>query len=105
MAAGMRVGRCCPREWDCNNGLARKKTPGGFTLETYGQLFHAQIRASGIIPQIALLMGPCLGGQAYHPIMQDFLIQCRKTGYMGIAGPAIVETQIGEKISLEDLSG
>jgi acetyl-CoA carboxylase carboxyltransferase component len=75
------------------------------TLETYGQLFHAQIKASGIIPQIALLMGPCLGGQAYHPIMQDFLIQCRKTGFMGIAGPAIVETQIGEKISLEDLSG
>ncbi|HLB28419.1 MAG TPA: carboxyl transferase domain-containing protein, partial [Dehalococcoidales bacterium] len=75
------------------------------TLETYGQLFHAQIRASGIIPQIALLMGPCLGGQAYHPIMQDFLIQCKKTGFMGIAGPAIVETQIGEKISLEDLSG
>jgi len=51
------------------------------TLETYGQLFHAQIQASGIIPQIALLMGPCLGGQAYHPIMQDFLIQCKKTGY------------------------
>ena len=75
------------------------------TLETYGQLFRTQIRASGIIPQIALLMGPCLGGQAYHPIMQDFLIQCRKSGYMGIAGPAIVEAQIGEKISLDDLSG
>lgn len=75
------------------------------TLETYGQLFRTQIRASGIIPQIALLMGPCLGGQAYHPIMQDFLIQCKKTGFMGIAGPAIVETQLGEKISLEDLSG
>ncbi|MBI2851308.1 MAG: acyl-CoA carboxylase subunit beta [Chloroflexi bacterium] len=75
------------------------------TLETYGQLFRTQIRASGIIPQIALLMGPCLGGQAYHPIMQDFLIQCKKTGFMGIAGPAIVEAQIGEKISLDELSG
>jgi acetyl-CoA carboxylase carboxyltransferase component len=50
-------------------------------------------------------MGPCLGGQAYHPIMQDFLIQCRETGFMGIAGPAFVKTQIGEEITLEQLSG
>jgi acetyl-CoA carboxylase carboxyltransferase component len=75
------------------------------TLESYGWLFRAQILASGIIPQIALLMGPCLGGQAYHPIMQDFLIQCRNTGFMGIAGPAFVKTQIGEEISLQELSG
>jgi acetyl-CoA carboxylase carboxyltransferase component len=74
-------------------------------LEAYGWLFRAQILASGIIPQIALLMGPCLGGQAYHPIMQDFLIQTRHTGFMGIAGPAFVKTQTGEEISLEELSG
>jgi len=58
-----------------------------------------------IIPQIALLMGPCLGGQAYHPIMQDFIIQCRKTGFMAIAGPASVKTQTGEDISMEELCG
>jgi methylmalonyl-CoA decarboxylase subunit alpha len=75
------------------------------TLESYGWLFRAQILASGIIPQIALLMGPCLGGQAYHPVMQDFLIQTRRSGYMGIAGPAFVKTQTGEDISLEELSG
>jgi acetyl-CoA carboxylase carboxyltransferase component len=75
------------------------------TLEAYGWLFSSQIHASGIIPQIALLMGPCLGGQAYHPIMQDFLIQCKDTGFMGIAGPAFVKTQTGEDITLEDLSG
>jgi len=74
-------------------------------LESYGWLFRAQILASGIIPQLALMMGPCLGGQAYHPIMQDFLIQCRETGFMGIAGPAFVKTQTGESISLKDLSG
>lgn len=74
-------------------------------LEAYGWLFRAQILASGIIPQIALLMGPCLGGQAYHPVMQDFLIQTRKTGFLGIAGPAFVKTQLGQDISLEDLSG
>jgi len=74
-------------------------------LEAYGWLFRSQILASGIIPQIALLMGPCLGGQAYHPIMQDFLIQTRHTGFMGIAGPAFVKTQTGEDISLQELSG
>jgi len=75
------------------------------TLEAYGWTFRSQILASGIIPQIALLMGPCLGGQAYHPVMQDFLIQCKDTGFMGIAGPAFVETQLGEKITLQELSG
>ncbi len=74
-------------------------------LEAYGWLFKSQILASGIIPQIALLMGPCLGGQAYHPIMQDFLIQTRNTGFMGIAGPAFVKTQTGEDIDLDTLSG
>jgi len=75
------------------------------TLEAYGWTFRAQIIASGVIPQVALLMGPCLGGQAYHPVMQDFIIQCKKTGMMGIAGTAFVEKQLGEKISLEELAG
>ena len=88
-----------------NDSGGARLQEGMDTLESYGWCFRAQILASGIIPQIALLMGPCLGGQAYHPIMQDFLIQCRKTGFMGIAGPAFVKTQIGEEISLEELSG
>ena len=75
------------------------------TLEAYGWTFRTQIIASGVIPQIALLMGPCLGGQAYHPVMQDFIIQCKDTGLMGIAGTAFVEEQLGEKITLEELSG
>ncbi|MFZ5634411.1 MAG: acyl-CoA carboxylase subunit beta [Bacillota bacterium] len=75
------------------------------TLEAYAWLFRSQNLASGIIPQIALLMGPCLGGQAYHPVMQDFVFQCRKTGYMGIAGPAFVKTQLGIDIDLETLCG
>ena len=74
-------------------------------LETYFRLFRAQDLASGVIPQIALLMGPCLGGQAYHPVMQDFLIQTRNTGFMGIAGPAFVKAQLGEEITLEELCG
>jgi acetyl-CoA carboxylase carboxyltransferase component len=88
-----------------NDSGGARLQEGMDTLEAYGWLFHTQDLASGVIPQIALLMGPCLGGQAYHPIMQDFIIQTRTTGFMGIAGPAFVETQTGEKISLEDLSG
>src|SRR4030043_357854 len=88
-----------------NDSGGARLQEGMDTLQSYAWLFRSQIFASGIIPQIALLMGPCLGGQAYHPIMQDFLIQCKDTGFMGIAGPAFVETQLGEKISLQDLSG
>ena len=88
-----------------NDSGGARLQEGMDTLESYGWLFRSQILASGIVPQIALLMGPCLGGQAYHPVMQDFLIQTRHTGFMGIAGPAFVKTQTGEEISLEDLSG
>ena len=88
-----------------NDSGGARLQEGMDTMEAYGWTFKSQILASGIVPQIALLMGPCLGGQAYHPVMQDFLIQCRKTGFMGIAGPAFVETQLGEKITLEELSG
>ena len=88
-----------------NDSGGARLQEGMDTLEAYGWTFRSQILASGVIPQIALLMGPCLGGQAYHPVMQDFLIQCKDTGFMGIAGPAFVETQLGEKITLPDLSG
>jgi len=94
--------------WPCismNDSGGARLQEGMDTLEAYGWLFRSQIEASGIVPQISLLMGPCLGGQAYHPVMQDFLIQCRHTGFMGIAGPAFVKTQIGEDITLEELSG
>ena len=88
-----------------NDSGGARLQEGMDTLESYGWLFRSQILASGIIPQIAVLMGPCLGGQAYHPIMQDFLIQTKHTGFMGIAGPAFVKTQLGEEISLQELSG
>lgn len=88
-----------------NDSGGARLQEGMDSLQCYTWLFTSQILASGIIPQLALLMGPCLGGQAYHPVMQDFVFQNRHTGYMGIAGPAFVETQIGEKISLEKLCG
>lgn len=88
-----------------NDSAGARLHEGMDTLEAYGWTFRAQIEASGIIPQISLLMGPCLGGQAYHPVMMDFVIQNRSTGFMGIAGPAFVKTQIGEDIGLDALCG
>ena len=88
-----------------NDSGGARLQEGMDTLQAYAWLFSNQILASGIVPQIALIMGPCLGGQAYHPIMQDFIIQVKKTGHMAIAGPAFVKTQLGEEISLEDLCG
>jgi acetyl-CoA carboxylase carboxyltransferase component len=88
-----------------NDSGGARLQEGMDTMEPYGWLFRSQILASGVIPQISLLMGPCLGGQAYHPVMQDFLIQNRDTGFMGIAGPAFVKTQLGEEITLEELAG
>jgi len=88
-----------------NDSGGARLQEGVDTLQSYAWLFNSQILASGIIPQIAVIMGPCLGGQAYHPVMQDFLIQCKDTGFMGIAGPAFVKTQLGEDISLEKLCG
>ena len=88
-----------------NDSGGARLQEGMDTLQCYAWLFRSQILASGIIPQIALLMGPCLGGQAYHPIMQDFVFQTRKTGFMGIAGPAFVKTQTGVDITLEELCG
>ncbi len=88
-----------------NDSGGARLQEGMDTLQSYAWLFREQILASGIIPQIAIIMGPCLGGQAYHPIMQDFLIQCKDTGFMGIAGPAFVKAQLGEEVSLEKLCG
>jgi acetyl-CoA carboxylase carboxyltransferase component len=88
-----------------NDSGGARLQEGMDTLESYGWTFRAQILASGIVPQIALLLGPCMGGQAYHPVMNDFLIQSKTNGYMGIAGPAFVKAQTGEEISLDKLSG
>jgi acetyl-CoA carboxylase carboxyltransferase component len=88
-----------------NDSAGARLQEGMDTLQSYAWLFRSQILASGIIPQIALIMGPCIGGQAYHPVMQDFVFQNRKTGRMGIASPAFVKTQTGEEIDLDTLCG
>jgi len=88
-----------------NDSAGARLQEGMDTLQAYAWLFRSQVLASGIIPQVALVMGTCLGGQAYHPIMQDFVFQNRSTGFLGIAGPVFVKEQLGEQIDLKTLCG
>lgn len=74
-------------------------------LSTYGQLFFRHVRSSGVIPQIALIMGPVAGGQAYSPALMDFIFMVDKTSYMFIAGPPLVKAVVYEEIDEENLGG
>jgi acetyl-CoA carboxylase carboxyltransferase component len=75
------------------------------SLSGYGQIFYRNAIASGVIPQISAIMGPCAGGAVYSPAMTDFVYMVRKTSYMFITGPDVVKAVLGEQISQEDLGG
>lgn len=74
-------------------------------LKGYGDIFFRNSRASGVIPQISCIMGPCAGGAVYSPAMTDFILMVKKTSYMFITGPSVIESVTGEKTSLEELGG
>ncbi|MEE8448043.1 MAG: acyl-CoA carboxylase subunit beta [Thermodesulfobacteriota bacterium] len=74
-------------------------------LSEYGQLFFRHVRTSGVVPQVALIMGPVAGGQAYSPALMDFVFMVDKTSYMFIAGPPLVEAVVFEKTTVEELGG
>ena len=74
-------------------------------LKGYGEIFFRNARASGVIPQISCIMGPCAGGAVYSPAMTDWTFMVEKTSYMYITGPAVIEAVTGEKTSHEDLGG
>lgn len=74
-------------------------------LAGYGDIFQNNIDASGVIPQISIIMGPCAGGASYSPALTDFTIMSRGTSYMFITGPNVVKTVNGEDITFEDLGG
>lgn len=78
---------------------------GVASLAGYGRIFRANVIASGIIPQISVIMGPCAGGAVYSPALTDFIIMVDKTSYMFITGPNVVKEVTGEEISFEDLGG
>ncbi|RLG88796.1 MAG: methylmalonyl-CoA carboxyltransferase [Thermoprotei archaeon] len=75
------------------------------SLKGYGEIFYLNVHASGIIPQIAAIMGPCAGGAVYSPALMDFVIMVRKTSFMFITGPRVVKAAIGEEVDEFSLGG
>ena len=75
------------------------------SLAGYGDIFYRNIRASGVVPQISIISGPCAGGAAYSPALTDFIIQVRHEGQMYITGPSVIKQVTGEDVTAEELGG
>lgn len=75
------------------------------SLAGYAEIFQRNIMASGVIPQISAIFGPCAGGAVYSPALTDFIVMSDKTSYMFVTGPKVTKTVTGEDISTEDLGG
>lgn len=74
-------------------------------LAGYGEIFERNILASGVVPQISLIMGPCAGGAVYSPALTDFTLMVKNTSYMFLTGPSVVKSVTGEDVTQEDLGG
>jgi acetyl-CoA carboxylase carboxyltransferase component len=75
------------------------------SLAGYGEIFYRNTMASGVIPQISIILGPCAGGAVYSPALTDFVFVVDKISKMFITGPEVIKTVLGEEISMEDLGG
>jgi propionyl-CoA carboxylase beta chain len=75
------------------------------SLAGYGQIFQRNVNASGVIPQISVIMGPCAGGAVYSPAMTDFIFMVKDSSYMFVTGPDVVKTVTGEIVTQEELGG
>ena len=78
---------------------------GAASLAGYGYIFERNVRASGVIPQISVIMGPCAGGAVYSPAITDFTFMVRESSHMFITGPDVIKTVTGEDVSMEELGG
>ena len=78
---------------------------GVTALAGYGEIFLRNVRASGVVPQISVIMGPCAGGAVYSPAITDFTIMVRDTSYMFVTGPDVIKTVTHEEVSKEELGG
>ncbi len=78
---------------------------GVAALGGYGEVFRRNVVASGVIPQISVIMGPCAGGDVYSPAMTDFIFMVRDTSYMFVTGPDVVKTVTNETVTAEELGG
>ena len=88
-----------------NDGAGARIQEGVVSLDGYGGIFRRNVAASGVIPQISVILGPCAGGAVYSPAMTDFIFMVRETSHMFITGPDVVKTVTGEEVTLEELGG
>ncbi len=78
---------------------------GVSSLAAYGEVFQRNIDASGVVPQISVIMGPCAGGAVYSPAMTDFIFMVKDSSYMFVTGPDVVKTVTNEQVTAEELGG
>jgi propionyl-CoA carboxylase beta chain len=102
MDLAMKVG--CPVVGINDSGGARIQE-GVVALGLYAEIFYRNTMASGVIPQISLVLGPCAGGAVYSPAITDFIIMVDKTSHMFITGPDVIKTVTGEDVEFEELGG
>jgi propionyl-CoA carboxylase beta chain len=94
----------CPMIGLNDSGGARIQE-GVVSLALYGEIFYRNVMASGVIPQISLIMGPCAGGAVYSPAITDFIVMVDQTSHMFITGPDVIKTVTGEDVGFEELGG
>jgi len=94
----------CPVIGINDSGGARIQE-GVVSLGAYGDVFVRNVRCSGVIPQISLIMGPCAGGAVYSPAITDFIFMVKETSHMFITGPDVIKTVTGEEVGFEELGG
>ena len=78
---------------------------GVLSLAGYGDIFNLNVKASGVVPQISAIMGPCAGGAVYSPAITDFIFMVKDTSYMFVTGPEVIKTVTHEEVSKEELGG
>jgi propionyl-CoA carboxylase beta chain len=94
----------CPVVGINDSGGARIQE-GVVSLGLYGEIFYRNVIASGVVPQISLIMGPCAGGAVYSPAITDFTVMVDQSSHMFITGPDVIKTVTGEDVGFEDLGG
>jgi propionyl-CoA/long-chain acyl-CoA carboxylase carboxyl transferase subunit len=88
-----------------NDGGGARIQEGVVALGLYAEIFVRNVRNSGVVPQISLIMGPCAGGAVYSPAITDFTVMVDHTSHMFITGPDVIRTVTGEEVDFEDLGG
>ena len=83
-----------------NEGSGARIQEGIMGLALYGDIFYRNVMASGVVPQVSLIMGPCAGGAVYSPAITDFTVMVDQKSYMFITGPDVIKTVTGEDVSM-----